>query len=571
MSKAVKRIICISICVVLLASLVGGWFLIHKDLEQYDISLVQKKGRWYYAEDGKIVKDMEGLVEIGDHLFYFRKGRLSDDTTFCEYDDQQYYVEDGIAKTDYSGEVEVDGEVFYVRDGVLTQCGENSHVFNPSCTEVPYCAVCGARGDAPQGHELVIDSCTEPAHCANCDYQAPGIAGHDYQNSTCTRCGAVEAEKITLKVWASSEDHAEYGWLQQMEETFAEAHPEYNITWVNELCTEGDAGSMVTSDPAAAGNVYMFANDQLHALINAGALTRLGGDYLEQVKQDNSQVLVDTVTYTDGNVYGFPMTNNTWFMYYNKSIYSEEDVKSLDTMLEKGIVTFPMTISWYNGSFFFANGGKVFGDHGNDAAAGIQFGANNGGYETALTMIRIAEHPNFRVDESGLGIAGMKTGEVAACFSGGWDYYGLREQLGDDLGAVQLPTVEIGGSQKQLKAFAGSKAVGVNPHCSNPKAATQFAAFLASVEGQKLRYDMRGVIPAAKALAEDESVKSNCAAVAEINTMANCAVVQPFLPEMGQYWTPVSNFGSMVINGEVNESNYKDQVDLLMEALNTSR
>ena len=49
----------------------------------------------------------------------------------------------------------------------------------------------------------------------------------------------------------------------------------------------------------------------------------------------------------DGGIYGVPFTTNTWFMYYNKKTFTEDDVKSLDTMLEKGKVSFPLSNSWY--------------------------------------------------------------------------------------------------------------------------------------------------------------------------------------------------------------------------------
>ena len=374
---------------------------------------------------------------------------------------------------------------------------------------------------------------------------------------------------VTLKVWGPDLDLAEgNSWLVAMEESFAEAHPEYNITWVNEVCNEGDAGTMVSTDPSAAADVYMFANDQLGTLVTAGAISRLGGAALEQVTTDNSQTLINTVTHTDGNIYGLPVTNNTWFMYYNKDVFTEEDVKDLDVMLTKGTVAFDWGNGWYNGTFFFANGGKCFGDSGSDAAAGIQFGADNGGYEAAETMVKLAANPNMKDGGNNMGYAGLLDGTIDAYFSGSWDYAGLYEKLGDKLGAVQLPVVEIGGEKKQMMSFAGSKAVGVNPHSENPAVATLFAAHLASVDAQKARYDMRGVIPAATVLAEDEAIKSNIVAVAEINTMANTSVAQSAIPEMSNFWTPMGNFGGLVNTGSVNMDNYKEQVDQMMEALN---
>ena len=376
-------------------------------------------------------------------------------------------------------------------------------------------------------------------------------------------------KSVSISVWTGMNDQRNAdSWLQQREAAFQKAHPEYKITWENGECHEGDAAHMITADPKAAADVYVFANDQIGTLVNVGAMTALTGKYLKQVQEDNAQTLVNTVTYTDGSVYGFPLTNNTWFMYYNKEIFSAEDVKSLDTMLTKGVVAFPWETGWYSGSFFLANGGTLFGDKGIDASAGIQFGPDNGGYEAALKMVQLAANPNMLNDISGDGYFGLCDGSVGAYFSGSWDYYGLYEALGHKLGAVQLPMVEIGGRQKQMKSFAGSKGVAVNPHADEPALAMEFAAFLATPESQKLRYQDNGTIPAAAALAQDPDIQNDLVALAEINTMTNAAVVQPSIPEMSNYWTPVGNFGSQITNGQINEDNYKEMVGQLMKDLN---
>ena len=181
-------------------------------------------------------------------------------------------------------------------------------------------------------------------------------------------------------------------------------------------------------------------------------------------------------------------------------------------------------------------------------------------------IIQLANNPNMINGGSISGSAFMDFlyGDVDAYFSGSWDYEYLYEQLGDRLGAVQPPMVEINGQQKQMKSFAGSKAVGVNPQGSNPAVASEFAAFLASVDSQKLRYELDGTIPAATALANDPDISGNMVAMAEINTMRNAAVPQPYLAEMSNYWSPVGNFGRMVACGEINLSNYQEAVDNLM-------
>ena len=376
-----------------------------------------------------------------------------------------------------------------------------------------------------------------------------------------------EAEAITLKVWAPQEDQVDANsWLPQVQAKFEAAHPEYKITWDNGVCSEGDAATLVTADVAAAADVYMYANDQLGTLIQAGALAKLGGSYLDQVKADVSATYVNTVTSTDGNVYGFPVAPNTWFMYYNKSMLTEEDVKSFEACLAKGVVAFELKNSWYLPSFFFAAGGSLFGETGADAAAGIKFGGE-AGYAATKAALDLLANPNFKVDGDAYGKTNLSNGTIAAYFSGSWDYNDLYAALGDNLGAVPAPTVKINGADAQLKAYAGSKAVGVNPNAKNQKAAMQFAAFLASSESQELRFTLRNITPAAAAAAE-VAMKTSIVAVAEAGTLAYASVAQPTIPEMNPVWGPVGTFGTNLADGVVTADNLVESVDAMDAQLN---
>ena len=382
---------------------------------------------------------------------------------------------------------------------------------------------------------------------------------------------AAGPEAITLKVWAPQEDQVDANsWLMQVQKNFEAAHPEYAITWDNGVCSEGDAANLVTADPAAAADVYMFANDQLGTLIQAGALAKLGGSYLEQVQADVSATYVNTVTSTDGGVYGFPVAPNTWFMYYNKELVGDADLTSLESILEKGIVAMEIKNAWYLPSFFFAAGGTLFGETGADAAAGVQFGGEIGINATNAVLDLLA-NPNFVVDGDGYGNAGLKSGEVVAYFSGSWDFggdNGLYAVLGENLGAAPAPTVMMNGAPAQLKAYAGSKAVGVNPNAKNMKAAMQFAAFLASADSQLVRFQLRNITPAVTALAENPDVAASIVAAAESATMANTSVAQPTIAEMNPVWGPVGTFGTNLADGSVTRDNVAEMVELLYTQLN---
>ena len=383
-----------------------------------------------------------------------------------------------------------------------------------------------------------------------------------------TQAPATEAapEAITLKVWAPQEDQVdENSWLQVQLAAFEAAHPEYDITWELGVCSEGDALSKVTTDVSAAADVFMYANDQLGGMMQAGALAQLGGTYLEQVQTDVSETFVSTVTYTDGGVYGFPYTANTWFMYYDKSVFTEEDIKSLDAMLEKGTVAYQFA-AWYLMSMYAANGATLFGDMGVDASAGIELG--EGAADVTNYLIDLAANPNMIDDVNGSGLSGIADGSVKAFFSGSWDAEAVKAALGENMGAAQLPTITINGEAKQMRSFAGCKAIGVNALSAHPKAAMQLAAFLSSVEAQKAHYEMRNIIPAATVLATDPAVAADVVAVAQSNTMANTAVGQPTIPEMSNYWGPADTMADAIVNGEVTHENAAEQTQKFEESIN---
>lgn len=366
--------------------------------------------------------------------------------------------------------------------------------------------------------------------------------------------GDSAAAGITLKVWAAKEDQAdENSWILRMEKAFEEAHPEYNIIWKNGVCSEGYAATTVCADPAAAADVYIFMNDMLGTLLYYGALTQLDGAYLEQIQKDVSATYINTVTHTDGKVYGFPVASrSTCLLYYNKQSLSEEDVKSLETCLAKGVVSFDVGNSWYLPSFFFAAGGTLFGETGTDAAAGIQFGGEVA-INAAHAVLDLMENPNFVANDTGN--AGLKDGSVDACFAGSWDYAGLREALGENLGVAVPPTVTINGEAKQLKPYATSTAIGVNPHAENHEIAMQFAAFLASAESQLLRFQLRNITPAVTALAEHPDIAASTVAAAESATMASASVALPTISEMTPVWSPIGTFGANLVDGIITQDN----------------
>lgn len=373
-------------------------------------------------------------------------------------------------------------------------------------------------------------------------------------------------KKITLTVWAPADVQSEEKpWLQEMEKAFQEKYKDYyTITWENVAVSEADAKTNVLTDVTAAADVYMFANDQLGELVEAEALLPLSGAPLKQVQEGASEIMLNSVTYK-GKVYGVPYTGNTWSLYYDKSVFSTEDIKSLEAMLAKGKVAFRLANSWYTQAFYLANGCTMFGPGGNDASAGFDFGGDKA---VAVTnyLIDLVKNPNFVVDDDKNGLAGIQDGTIKAFFTGDWEAPLVKEALGDNFGVAQLPTIKINGADKQLRAFAGSKAVGVNPNADDLVAAQLLAAFLGSAQAQKARYEKCGTIPCDASLAD--AIAKDPVARAQLDTLNNTAYTQPIIPEMGVWWSYATSLANEIIAGTVTHANAAEKTKAFNDMLN---
>ena len=387
-------------------------------------------------------------------------------------------------------------------------------------------------------------------------------------------CGASSGEtasggeKVRLMVWSPQNDQSKDNgeWLQTMCEAFAEEHPEWDITFVYGVADEASAAGQVSQDPEASADVFMFANDTLTTLTDASALAKFGGKYREEIESMNTPEVLDSLI-MDEDLYGVPFTTNTWFMYYDKSVFSEEDIQNLDTMLEKGVVSFPFTNSLYLPAFYLGNGCTLFGD-GTDEAAGVDFGGQKA-VDVTNYLIDLRNHPNFRIDADGSGIAGLRDGSINAMFSGSWDANAVKEALGDNMGVASLPTFTLNGEEKQMLAYAGSKAIGVNPNAKNMVAAVELAVFLASPEAQKAHYEMCGVVPCNTQLLSEEAIQADEVVTAQNDTFNDTSILQPFVSKMNNCWTPVENMGKSIRNESVTHENAAEQTEQMNEAMNS--
>lgn len=385
-----------------------------------------------------------------------------------------------------------------------------------------------------------------------------------------------EGKKLTLTVWSPAEDQASQkgapnGLLAKWCEEFDDAHPEWEITFRYGVCSEGDARDVVTKDLDAAADVYMYANDQLATLVGAGALAEFGGSALQTIKDTNNDTMFRSVTYEDA-VYGVPYTPNTLILYYNNEMFDEDEVKSLNTMLDKdlgdGVAAFGMALtdSWYIEQFYYAGGFTLYGPDGTDEAAGTDIGEF--GFVTEY-LVDLVKNPRFHMESGDDSITRLANKTLGSLVSGSWKASAIQEALGDNFETAQLPSVTFdNGVSGVMRQFTGSKAVGVNPHSENMAAAVALALYLGSESVQRDRFEYRGITPVNVNLANSEEVLKSPVAEAENAVVRHTSAVQPTVPAISNWFKIVETFAKEIYNGTVTKANAAERTKQLEEALN---
>ena len=267
-----------------------------------------------------------------------------------------------------------------------------------------------------------------------------------------------EGETVTLKVWGSQEDQELLGVLV---ENFKAANPD--TTWDISLGVVGepDAKARYLEDPAAAADVFAFSNDQLLDLVNADALYEVTRN-LDAIVAANSAGSIESAT-LDGVLYGYPMTaDNGYFLYYDKSVLSEEDVQTLDSILAKANeagkkVFMDVSNGWYIASFFLGAGCTLGLDENGKQTCDFN---NEAGVAAGEAIRAFTADPAFLTGDDSVLTGGMGD-TICAGVSGTWNAAAIQEKLGENYAACKLPTFTLNGEQVQMSSFIGTKLIGV--------------------------------------------------------------------------------------------------------------
>lgn len=365
--------------------------------------------------------------------------------------------------------------------------------------------------------------------------------------------------KIKLKVWGSQADQEI---LKKLCDDFANTYKTDSYTFEFEygVVGEPDAATQLTGDPDASADVFAFANDQITSLVKGGYLNKVLRNKDDIIAANDAGSIASATV--DGELYAYPLTSdNGFFLYYDKTKLTEEEVKSWNKIAEvcetKGYkYHFDLDNGWYAAGWFFGAGASITPT--TDAKTNV---LDFNKYPDVGAYLReFAQSSAFVMSDDNLLQSGFTDGTAACGVSGVWMLEAYKEILGDNLGAVKLPEFTTSKGTYQMGSFGGYKFIGVNSFSKAPGAAACLAEWLSNEASQAYRFEQLGYGASNLNVQKSDAVSDNIGLVA---LAAQSPYAKPQLGVADAYWKAMEAYG-LAVKDEGNTKTDQELLDSLV-------
>lgn len=374
---------------------------------------------------------------------------------------------------------------------------------------------------------------------------------------------AATTDTVKLTVWASEEDQ---DLTTTLLDNFKAAYPDVTFDITLGAESESTAKDTVLTDVEAAADVYAFADDQINDLVKAGALQEVAATYTYDAATANAAAAVDAAS-VDGKLYAYPMTaDNGYFMFYDSSVFTEEDTQSLEKMIEVAQaagkkIAMDVSNGWYIYAFFEGAGLEL--SLNDDGTTNTCTWNGAGGTDVAQSILDLfSSGVLVDMDDENQATA-IAEGTVVACVNGTWRAETAQEAWGENYAATKLPTFNVAGEPKQMSSYSGYKLIGVSPYSKNVGWSMLLAEFLTNEDSQTARFEARGLGPANIAVAESDAVKSNPA----ISALAAQAAFATPQRVGGNFWSPAETLGQILASGNPDGTDLQTLLDTTVDGI----
>lgn len=416
---------------------------------------------------------------------------------------------------------------------MLTGCGNNA----------------ANSGNATSGNAAGQDAAADNNATAEADTGAveSGDTAAASEDAVANLIAATEGP-VDLTVWCS-ELEAYQTVMAQLVDEFKAAYPdvEFNITIGAE--SEADCKDDLLNDVEAGADVFVFADDQINELVQAGALNPVSTTFTYDLNGAYAEGILDAAS-MNGQLYAYPLSaSNGYFLYYNTEFISDEAAGSWESLVEAAEasgkkVGIDIGNVWYTYGFFSGAGlTATLADDGVNTVCDWNSTTNSPtGAEVAEAVMNICSSDAVINIASEDAMSMVQTGDLVAYIDGTWDANTVKEAYGDGYAAAKLPTFQAGGQTVQMGSFAGYKFVGVNAYSDFPGWAMLLAEYITSEESQVKIYKATADGPANTAAAAQVSSP-------EIEALAAQSEFADLQRVGGNFWESGNTLGVTLFEG----------------------
>ena len=349
------------------------------------------------------------------------------------------------------------------------------------------------------------------------------------------------------------------------------------ITFEVRSISEGNVDSEV-ADWSVGPDVYAYASDKVANLYQKGALAEVRGEYKDFIKTTMNASALEAATFA-GKTLAYPYAgDNGYFLMYDSSRLSANDVKSFDSLFAKAAslgekVAYPLETSFFSAGALFTYGARfnaIYSETGTLEEVTADFNTDKG-LKAGKAIYSIVTNASWQNAEE---IPTSANG-VCAVVTGSWNvaaYQAGIEAAGGTFACAPIPTVTVDGVTKNVGSFLGYKLYGVNPQASGGNAdrlaaAHEVAMYLAGEQVQKQRFQDFKVAPTNKVVAATSEVQ-NTPHIKAIAAQAEFSVAQLAVP--ANVWSAPEIFVKAIESGACTLDNMESYLTTLNNSIISS-
>lgn len=374
-------------------------------------------------------------------------------------------------------------------------------------------------------------------------------------------------DNIELVVWESLLGPDQF--IQEAGEWFNKLYPNITIKYINVESSEANS-KIVLDGPAGNGpDLFACAHDTIGKMSAQAAIEPVPESEIDIVKANCSAEALQGATLNsskgESTLYGYPVSVETYALFYNKALISEEEIpKTMSDMVTyinefkadssnkgKEAFLFDSDNAYYTVMFTSTPENHLYGPNGNDTSATYQ------NTEAAVAQIQNDFIPLSEAINMKSGDMDYKNndslfagGNLAMDISGAWNIK-VFEEDGVDFGIAPIPSLT--GYDTPPTNFMGVRCMFVSAYSNHKNEAEAFAEFLMTKEMQKLRCEITSTMPSRNDVyddIEDAKVKEY---MAGLQKQIEYSYPMPNMPEASLYWSAFESAMANIWNGNTTD------------------